>query len=91
MEAEPDNEPEVGEFVAFWVRGATEEQRDAHHRAERWAHVLSWQIDWLYASRKAAMSMQEQVRSAGHYPTRHVGPSSRWSQMHTSPWWRPGN
>lgn len=61
-------------MAAFWVKGATDEQRDAHHRAERWAHVLSWQIDRLYASRMAAMRSQEQVRLAGHYPD-----EARWT------------
>lgn len=68
MDEESADGPETGEIVAFWVKGASDEQRDAHHRAERWAHVLSWQIDRLYASRTAAMEMQDQVRSAGHYP-----------------------
>lgn len=68
MEDGPDEASDEGEIVATWVQGASSEQRDAHHRAGRWAHVLSWQIDRLYASRKAVMGSQEQVRRARHYP-----------------------
>jgi hypothetical protein len=63
-----DEDPEVGDVIAFWLEGATEEKRDAHHRAERWAHVLSWQIERLYASRREAMESQKQVRASGFYP-----------------------
>ena len=63
-----DQDPQVGDVIAFWLEGATEEKRDAHHRAERWAHVLSWQIERLYASRREAMDSQKQVRASGFYP-----------------------
>ena len=68
MVQHPGDEPAVGEFVAFWPPGAGEEQRDAHYRAQRWAHVLRWQIERLYSSRRHAMESHEQVLAARHYP-----------------------
>lgn len=62
--------------TAFWVRGASEEQRDAHYRAQRWSHVLQWQIDRLYDSRHRALESNEQVRRAGFYPD-----EARWPFM----------
>jgi hypothetical protein len=54
--------------VAFWVQGASDETRDAHYRAQRWAHVLWWQIDRLQASRLAAMDSHERLVADGFYP-----------------------
>lgn len=52
-------------FTAFWVEGASEEQRDAHNRAQRWSHVLLWQIDRLYEARARALVSNKRVRPAG--------------------------
>ena len=68
MAQHSDGEPAIGELVAFWPPGTGEEQRDAHHRAQRWAHVLGWQIERLYSSRRHAMKSHEQVLAAGNYP-----------------------
>lgn len=68
MDAPSGDEPENGEIVAFWPRGASESQRDAHNRAQRWSHVLKWQIERLHDSRRRALESNEQVRAAGHYP-----------------------
>ena len=65
---EEDKYTPVGESVAFWVEGASDELRDAHFRAQRWAHVLSWQIDRLQASRLAAMDSHQRVVADGFYP-----------------------
>src|SRR3954452_14272683 len=67
MPAEDNNAP-VEETVAFWVQGASDETRDAHYRAQRWAHVLWWQIDRLQASRLAAMDSHERLIADGFYP-----------------------
>jgi hypothetical protein len=63
----PSDDPEPV-VKACWVHGASDEQRDAHFRAQRWAHVLPWQIDRLYAARREAMESHERVRGAGFYP-----------------------
>lgn len=51
----------IGEPIAFWPKGASDEQRDAHQRARRWSHVLPWQIDRLYAARHSALNAQADV------------------------------
>jgi hypothetical protein len=66
--AEEDKYAPSGEPVAFWVEGASEEIRDAHFKALRWSHVLTWQIDRLQASRLAAMDSHERVLADGFYP-----------------------
>jgi len=63
-------------ITAFWVQGASEEQRDAHYRAQRWSHVLPWQIDRLYDARRRALESNKQVREAGFYPD-----EARWPFM----------
>lgn len=61
-------------FTAFWVEGASEEQRDAHNRAQRWSHVLLWQIDRLYEARARALVSNKRVREAGYYPEEALWP-----------------
>lgn len=65
-----------GEPFAFWVEGASEEQRDAHYRAQRWSHVLAWQIDRLYGARRAALASHEEVMKKSFYPD-----EGRWPFM----------
>lgn len=64
------------QVTSFWVEGATEEKRDAHFRAQRWSHVLEWQIDRLYRTRGRALESNRQVQEAGHYPD-----EARWPFM----------
>ncbi|MEO6714278.1 MAG: hypothetical protein ABIM89_12725 [Mycobacteriales bacterium] len=72
-----DKEPfGLGEPFAYWVEGASDEQRDAHYRAQRWSHVLSWQIDRLYEARHAALASHEEVMKAAFYPD-----EGRWPFM----------
>jgi len=40
---------------------ATDAKRDAHHRVMRWSHVLAWQVDRLYDSRKLFMASHQRV------------------------------
>src|SRR4051812_43587910 len=65
-----------GEALAFWVEGASEEQRDAHFRSERWAHMLPVQIDRLYDARRRAMESHRKVLGDGFYPD-----EGRWPFM----------
>ena len=58
------------------MKGASQEQRDAHFRAQRWAHVLPWQIDRLYAARRHAMSEHRKVLESRFYPD-----EGRWPFM----------
>lgn len=67
----------IASATAFWVQGASEEQRDAHHRAEGWSHVLQWQIDRLYAARRHAVEDHRRVIAGGFYPD-----EGRWPFMH---------
>jgi hypothetical protein len=53
---------------------AADQQRDAHHRALRWAHALTQQVDRLHADRAAALAGQEKVRAAAYY-----GDEDAWS------------
>lgn len=64
------NEPEVpaDSVNVFWVEGASDEQRDAHYRAQRWAHVLPWQIDRLHAKRRSAVESHRRVVEDNFYP-----------------------
>lgn len=73
---EPSDQNRVGPALAYWVEGASEEQRDAHYRAQRWAHVLPWQIDRLYSARTHAVESHEEVLRAGFYPD-----EGRWPFM----------
>jgi hypothetical protein len=75
MASENDDAP-FGEPITCWVQGASEEQRDAHYRAQRWAHVLPWQLDRLYAARQTALVSHEEVRATGFYPD-----EARWPFM----------
>jgi hypothetical protein len=54
--------------IAFWVEGAPQEQRDAHFKAERWAHALPIQIDRLWDARRRALADWRGVEESGHYP-----------------------
>lgn len=54
--------------TAFWVQGASDEQRDAHYKAQRWAHVLPLQVDRLYETCQRAMQSNEKVMREGLYP-----------------------
>jgi hypothetical protein len=74
--ATEDEEFVIGEPVAYWVEGASDEQRDAHYRAQRWAHVLAWQIDRLHTARQAAMASHEKVLADNYYPD-----EARWPFM----------
>lgn len=69
-------DPWIPPVTSFWVEGASEEKRDAHYRAQRWSHVLEWQIDRLYEARRRAIASHQQVREAGHYPD-----EARWPFM----------
>ncbi len=63
--------------LAEWVTGAPQEQRDAHYRAQRWAHVLGWQVGRLQEARRQALESFEEVPSAsGVYPD-----TARWPFM----------
>jgi hypothetical protein len=46
---------------------ASEAKRDAQHRALRWSHALSRQVDRLHADRAEALESQEKVRAAAFY------------------------
>ena len=70
------SDPDDSGAVAFFVKGASEEQRDAHYRSQRWAHALPWQIDRLYAARLHAMESHRAVLEAGFYPD-----EGRWPFM----------
>lgn len=61
-----DQSPENG-VMAYWVEGASVEQRDAHYQAQRWSHVLQWQIDRLYSARAGATGRWGGVLEAGEY------------------------
>lgn len=63
-------------MAAQWIQGASDEQRDAHFRAQRWAHVVEWQIDRLHASRQAALESHQAVLKLHHYPD-----EARWPFM----------
>jgi AcrR family transcriptional regulator len=76
MVSASDDEQPVEQLEAFWPEGASAEQRDAHYRAQQWAHVLMWQIDRLYAARKEAMASNERFRQDGFYPD-----EARWPFM----------
>jgi hypothetical protein len=62
--------------TANWVQGASEEQRDAHFKAQRWAHVLPLQIDRLYEARRRALESHKQVMQEKFYPD-----EGRWAFM----------
>jgi hypothetical protein len=53
--------------VAYWVQGASQEQRDAHYLASRWAHVLPWAIDRLYESRRVALESHLAVQERAFF------------------------
>ncbi len=58
------------------MQEASDEQRDAHFRAQRWAHVLPLPIQALYAARTRAMELHQAVLEAGYYPD-----EGRWPFM----------
>jgi len=70
------DENQIPDVRAFWVQGASDEQRDAHYRAQRWSHALPWQIDRLYAARQHALESHERVMKEGFYPD-----EARWPFM----------
>lgn len=75
MSSDSEPDAEMG-ALADWPGGASLEQRDAHYRAQRWAHVLSWQVERLHDARRRAMDQFEQVRASGLYPD-----ATRWAFM----------
>ena len=54
--------------TAHWVEGASDEQREAHFRAERWAHALPLQIDRLHVARIRALESWRKVLEDMNYP-----------------------
>ena len=64
---DPSDDSVEGEIIAVPQR-PTKETRDAHQQAQRWAHILPWQVERLRDARLAAMKRQQQVRAEGHYP-----------------------
>ena len=59
-----------------WPAGASDGQRDANYKAQRWAHVLAWQVDRLHAARQHALEVNERARTAAVYPD-----EARWPFM----------
>jgi hypothetical protein len=68
-EEQDDTEDLPPGTIAFWVEGAPQEQRDAHFKAECWAHALPIQIDRLWDARRRALADWRGVEESGHYPS----------------------
>ena len=68
--------PDEWPVTATWVEGASDEQRDAHYKAQRWAHALPVQIDRLYESRQRAIESHKRVMLEKFYPD-----EGRWPFM----------
>jgi hypothetical protein len=76
MAADDDGlDPRSDRLTQTWVERASDEQRCAHYRAQRWSHALSWQIDRLYEARSRALESQA-APEADYYHD-----ESRWPFM----------